>query len=56
MRGTMINQDSVANAKAVVASHERYAAAGDLAGIMSNGTEDVVMMVPGVPLLMEVKG
>lgn len=51
----MISQDPVVIAKAVIASHERYAAAGDLDGIMSNGTEDIVMMVPGVPLIQGIE-
>lgn len=44
-------QDAVKDAKDVVASHERVAAAADLEGVMRNVSEDVVVLVPGTPLV-----
>jgi ketosteroid isomerase-like protein len=38
-------------AKRVVQSHERNARAGDLDAIMSNATDDVVVLAPNTPLI-----
>ena len=43
--------DAIAEAKAVVTSHEKYAMAGDLDGVMSNAAEDIVVLASGVPLI-----
>jgi len=42
----------VAAAKQVVASHEDYARAGDLDGVMTNVHPDVIVLTSGVPLLV----
>ncbi len=41
----------IAAAKAIIASHEVYAASGDLEGVVSNVADDVVGMFPGTPLI-----
>lgn len=38
-------------AKAVIQSHESFARTGDLAGIMTNVAEDVVVLAPETPLI-----
>ena len=43
--------DPITAAKAVVASHERFAAAADLDRVMSNVADDVVVRVPNAPLV-----
>jgi ketosteroid isomerase-like protein len=43
--------DPIEEAKAVVRSHEEYAAAGDVDGVVSNMAEDVVLLAPDVPLM-----
>ncbi len=42
---------AVDEAKAVMASHEQFAKAGDLDGIMTNVADDVVMLAPDAPLV-----
>ncbi len=42
---------AVDEAKAVIASHEQFAKAGDLDGIMTNVADDVVMLAPDAPLV-----
>lgn len=46
-----MSPDAVAEAKAVIESHERYAMAGDLDAVMTNIDEDIVMLAGGVPLV-----
>lgn len=41
----------IEDAKAVAKSHEEYAKAGNLDGIMSNMADDVVALASGIPLL-----
>lgn len=41
----------VEEAKAVIASHEDYAGAGDLAGVMTNVHPDVLVLTAGAPLI-----
>ena len=43
--------DAVAEAKEVVTSHEHYAMAGDLDGVMSNTADDIVVLAAGAPLI-----
>jgi ketosteroid isomerase-like protein len=43
--------DPVKSAKDVIASHERFAAAADLDGVMSNIADDVVALASGSPLV-----
>lgn len=43
--------DPVGSAKEVVASHERFAAAADLDGVMSNSADDIVVLIPDAPLV-----
>jgi uncharacterized protein (TIGR02246 family) len=43
--------DLVADARAVVAAHEDAVRAADLEGIVANAAEDVVVLVPGAPLI-----
>jgi ketosteroid isomerase-like protein len=43
--------DPIAEAKAVLASHEQYAMAGDLDGVMSNVATDIVVLAAGAPLI-----
>jgi ketosteroid isomerase-like protein len=43
--------DAVKDAKDVIASHERFAAAADLDGVMSNIADDVVALASGAPLV-----
>ncbi len=42
---------AVDEAKAVMASHEQFAKAGDLDGIMTNVADDIVMLAPDAPLV-----
>lgn len=42
---------AIDEAKAVVQSHERFARAGDLDGIMSNVAEDIVVLADETPLI-----
>lgn len=39
------------DARAVITSHEQYARAGDLDGVMTNIAEDVVLLAGGTPLV-----
>jgi ketosteroid isomerase-like protein len=41
----------IAAAKAVIASHEQLCRDGDLAGVLTNIADDVVMVVPNTPLV-----
>lgn len=43
--------DVIAEAKAVVRSHEVFAASNDLDGVMSNVADDVVFLAYGLPLI-----
>ena len=47
----MSSSDPIAEAKAVVRSHEEYAMAGDLDGVLSNIAEDIVLLAGGSPLV-----
>jgi ketosteroid isomerase-like protein len=38
-------------AKAVIASHEQLCRDGDLAGVLTNIADDVVLVVPNTPLV-----
>lgn len=44
--------DLVEEAKTVIASHEDYAKAGDLDGVMSNVAPDVLVLTNGTPLVV----
>ena len=44
-------EDPVVAAKDVIAAHEGFAAAGDLDQVMTNFADDVVLLVPGTPLV-----
>lgn len=46
-----MSADAIAEAKAVIESHERYAMAGDLDAVMTNVDEDIVMLAGGAPLV-----
>jgi ketosteroid isomerase-like protein len=48
----MTPEERVAAARAVIASHESFAKAGALDGIMTNVHPDVVVLTAGVPLLV----
>jgi steroid delta-isomerase-like uncharacterized protein len=43
--------DVISEAKGVVTSHEDFAMGGDLDGVMSNMTDDIVVLAGGVPLI-----
>jgi ketosteroid isomerase-like protein len=43
--------DPVASARAVLSSHEQAVKAADLDAIVANAAEDIVVMVPGAPLM-----
>ena len=43
--------DPIDQVKAVVKSHEKYAATGDVDGVMSNMAPDVVLLAPDSPLV-----
>ena len=43
--------DAVAGAKDVIRSHEQFAKAGDLDGVLSNVADDIVLLTPGAPLV-----
>ena len=43
--------NEVAAAKAVIASHEQFCREGDLAGVLTNIADDVVLVVPNTPLV-----
>lgn len=47
----MTSSDPIAEAKAVIRSHEEYAMAGDLDGVVSNVADDVVALASGAPLV-----
>ena len=42
---------AIEEAKKIVASHERFTAARDIPGILSNMAEDVVFLAPDTPLI-----
>ncbi len=44
-------ETAIAAAKAVIRSHEEFAGAGDLPGVMSNIADDVVLLTAGAPLV-----
>ncbi len=44
--------DAISEAKDIVASHEIFAMANDLDGVMSNMAEDVVVLTYGMPLIV----
>jgi ketosteroid isomerase-like protein len=46
-----VQADLVADAKAVLAAHEDAVKAADLESIVANAAEDVVVLVPGAPLI-----
>jgi ketosteroid isomerase-like protein len=43
--------DMIVAAKDVMRSHEEFAAAGDLEGVLSNAADDIVLLTPGVELV-----
>lgn len=43
--------DEIEAAKAVIASHEQLSRAGDLVGVLTNIADDIVLVVPGTPLV-----
>ena len=43
--------DEITAAKAVIASHEELSRAGDLAGVLTNVADDIVLVVPNIPLV-----
>lgn len=43
--------EAVEKAKAVIASHEKFTRTCDLAGILSNVADDIVLLAPNVPLI-----
>ena len=45
------SRQSMEDAKAVVKSHEEYVKTGKLEGVVSNMTDDVVGVIPGMPLI-----
>lgn len=49
---TPTRADSVDEAQAVIASHEEYAKAGDLDGVMSNVDPDILVLTAGAPLVV----
>jgi ketosteroid isomerase-like protein len=49
--GSAFASDAISEAKAVVASNEQSAMAGDLNGVMSNAADDIVVLTYGVPLI-----
>ena len=44
-------RDPIQEAKSVITSHEQYAKAGNLEGILSNMADDAVALTPGLPLI-----
>ena len=46
-----MTSDPVAEAKAVIRSHEEFAMAGDLDGVLTNVADDIVVLAGGVPLV-----
>lgn len=42
---------AVEDAEAVVKAHEEYAKASNLEGVLSNAADDLVTLIPGMPLL-----
>lgn len=48
---TMTITDEISAAKAVIASHEDLSRAGDLAGVLTNIADDIVLIVPNTPLV-----
>lgn len=47
----MSPSDPITEAKEVIRSHEEYAMAGDLDGVLSNMAEDIVALAGGSPLV-----
>jgi ketosteroid isomerase-like protein len=47
----VLMNEAVDKAKAVIASHEEFTRTGDLAGILSNVADDIVLLAPNVPLV-----
>jgi ketosteroid isomerase-like protein len=45
------NADLIESAKAVIASHEQYVAAGDLEGVMTNVHPEILALTVGAPLV-----
>jgi ketosteroid isomerase-like protein len=45
------SRNPIQEAKDVITAHEEYVKAGDLDGILSNTADDIVVLVPGVPLM-----
>ncbi|MFQ5604038.1 MAG: YybH family protein [bacterium] len=45
------NRNPTQDAKDMMKSHEEYAKAGDLDGVMTNVADDIVALVPGIPLV-----
>lgn len=43
--------DEIGAAKAVIATHEEFSRAGDLAGVLTNVADDIVLVVPNTPLV-----
>lgn len=44
-------EDPIAAAQDVVRSHEQFAKAGDLEGVLSNAADDLVVLASGAPLV-----
>lgn len=44
-------EDPIAAAEDVVRSHEQFASAGDLEGVLSNAADDIVVLASGLPLV-----
>jgi len=49
--GNELPTDMIAAAKDVMRSHEEFAAAGDLEGVLSNAANDIVLLTAGVELV-----
>ena len=47
----MANLEAIDEAKKVIASHERFARKADLAGVLSNIAEDIVLLTADSPLV-----
>ena len=48
---SVLASDAISEAKDVVTSHEQFAMANDLDGVMSNMAENIVVLAYGVPLI-----
>jgi ketosteroid isomerase-like protein len=46
------NRDSIQDAKNTMKSHEDYVKTRNLEGVMTNVADDVVVLVPGIPLIV----